>query len=110
MAGTRRGEMPRAGGGARGRELRVGTSGYHYDDWPGRFYPRDLPPRHWLEFYAHHFDTREINASFYRLPEASTFAAWRERAPSRFVYAVKFSRFGTHNKKLLDALPRIRLS
>lgn len=81
---------------------RIGTSGYHYDDWRGRFYPPDLPKRRWFSFFAEHFDTLEINASFYRLPSRETFAAWAAQAPERFVYAVKFSRFGTHNKKLLD--------
>src|SRR5205823_11424249 len=56
----------------------------------------------WLEFYADRFDTVEINNSFYRLPDASTFESWRRRVPKRFVYAVKASRFLTHMKKLKD--------
>lgn len=83
--------------------LHVGTSGYHYRDWRGPFYPEALPPKRWLPFYARHFDTLEINASFYRLPTAATFASWAAQVPVGFVFAVKFSRFGTHRKKLLDA-------
>jgi uncharacterized protein YecE (DUF72 family) len=82
--------------------LHVGTSGFHYRDWRDRFYPKDLSPRRWLAFYAAHFDTLELNAPFYRLPEESTFASWADQVPEGFVYAVKFSRFGTHMKRLLD--------
>ncbi len=89
--------MPRAG------RLHVGTSGWVYADWVGRFYDAGSPQRTWFGQYARRFDTVEVNGSFYRLPERSTFEAWREMAPKGFVYAVKFSRFGTHMKRLLDA-------
>ncbi len=81
---------------------RVGCSGWQYKHWRGDFYPADVPTSRWFEHYAARFDTVEINNSFYRLPEAETFARWRERAPSRFLYAVKASRFLTHMKKLKD--------
>ena len=55
-----------------------------------------------FEFYARHFNTVEINNSFYRLPTAATFDAWRESSPERFCFAVKASRFITHMKKLKD--------
>ena len=55
-----------------------------------------------FEFYARHFETVEINNSFYRLPTASTFDAWRDSSPKEFCYAVKASRFITHMKKLKD--------
>lgn len=87
---------------ARTGELRVGTSGWVYDDWPGRFYPEQLPRAQWFAHYARAFDTVEINNSFYRLPEAHTFTAWAEQAPRGFTYAVKFSRFGSHLKHLRD--------
>ena len=73
-----------------------------YKHWRGDFYPADLPVSRWLHYYTSHFDTVEINNSFYRLPEAHTFAAWRERVPPDFLYAVKASRFLTHMKKLKD--------
>jgi uncharacterized protein YecE (DUF72 family) len=81
---------------------RVGCSGWTYKSWRGRFYPRDLPASRWLEFYAAHFDTVEVNNSFYRLPPRSTFEAWRAQAPSAFLFAVKASRFLTHMKRLID--------
>jgi uncharacterized protein YecE (DUF72 family) len=82
--------------------VRVGCSGWQYKHWRGDFYPADLPQSRWLDFYASRFDTVEINNTFYRLPEAPTFAAWKRRAPQGFVYAVKASRFLTHMKKLKD--------
>jgi uncharacterized protein YecE (DUF72 family) len=81
---------------------RVGCSGWEYKHWRGDFYPDTLPRTRWFEHYASVFDTVEINNTFYRLPEESTFAAWADRAPARFLYAVKASRFLTHMKKLKD--------
>lgn len=81
----------------------VGTSGWNYRHWRQVFYPPDLPVARWFQFYAQRFDTVELNNTFYRLPQASTFAAWREQAPEGFVYAVKASRYITHLKKLKDA-------
>jgi uncharacterized protein YecE (DUF72 family) len=81
---------------------RVGCSGWQYKHWRGEFYPPDLPQTQWFEYYAARFDTVEINNSFYRLPERSTFISWARRAPVRFVFAVKASRFLTHRKKLKD--------
>jgi uncharacterized protein YecE (DUF72 family) len=90
--------------------VRVGTSGWEYGHWRGRFYPRDLPKGRWLEHYVEHFDTVELNNSFYRLPEAETFDAWRRRLPAGFAMAVKASRYLTHLKRLRDpARPLERL-
>jgi uncharacterized protein YecE (DUF72 family) len=82
--------------------VRVGTSGWQYDDWRGRFYPRDLAKRRWFARYAARFPTVEINATFYRLPAMSTVERWHDAAPARFRYAVKGSRYLTHIKKLRD--------
>ncbi|UCE85645.1 MAG: DUF72 domain-containing protein [Deltaproteobacteria bacterium] len=83
----------------RGR-LRVGTSGYHYAHWQRVFYPDELPTAQWLRYYASRFDTVEINNTFYRLPEPETFDAWRDQVSAGFCFALKFSRFGTHVKRL----------
>jgi uncharacterized protein YecE (DUF72 family) len=85
----------------RGR-FRIGTSGFQYDHWRRRFYPEELPKREWLAHYARVFDSVELNNTFYRLPEASVFEAWRERAPSGFLFALKLSRYATHMKRLLE--------
>lgn len=82
--------------------IRVGCSGWQYRHWRGSFYPADVPAARWLEYYARRFDTVEINNTFYRLPEATTFRSWRRKVSPSFVYAVKASRFLTHMKKLKD--------
>ena len=82
--------------------IRVGCSGWQYRHWRGDFYPAGLPAARWFEHYARHFDTVEINNSFYRWPAPETFARWRDAAPPGFVYAVKAARFLTHMKKLKD--------
>lgn len=82
--------------------MRIGCSGWEYKHWRGDFYPSDIPKTRWFEHYAAAFDTVEINNTFYRLPEAETFARWANRAPMRFLFAVKASRFLTHMKKLKD--------
>ena len=83
-------------------DIRIGTSGFHYKHWKGPFYPQKMPSAKMLDFYVQHFDTVELNNSFYRLPQAAAFDCWREATPANFVFAVKASRFITHNKKLKD--------
>ncbi len=83
----------------RGRCL-IGTSGWSYEHWAGRFYPPPLPAAARLAFYARHFATVEINATFYRLPQPATVAHWAEETPGDFCFATKASRFITHMKKL----------
>ena len=81
----------------------IGTSGWHYDDWRIRFYPERLPKAKWLEFYADHFSTVELNNSFYRLPSETAFTGWRDSSPANFTFALKVSRFITHIKRLKDS-------
>jgi uncharacterized protein YecE (DUF72 family) len=81
----------------------IGTSGWIYAHWRGVFYPPDLPQARWYEHYARHFETVEINYSFYRLPSEAAFDQWRAQAPAGFVYAIKANRFLTHVKRLKDA-------
>jgi uncharacterized protein YecE (DUF72 family) len=80
----------------------VGTSGWQYRDWRGRFYPPRLPQRLWLEHHAAAFATTEVNNSFYRLPAGEVFASWRERTPADYVVTVKASRFLSHIKRLQE--------
>jgi uncharacterized protein YecE (DUF72 family) len=81
-------------------ELRIGTSGWQYRHWKGRFYPKELPTAKWLDYYTRWFDTVELNNPFYRQPAKSTFERWRRAVPDDFVYAVKLNRFITHLKRL----------
>ena len=82
--------------------IRIGCSGWNYRHWRGLFYPEKMAAKHWFAFYAEHFDTVEINNSFYRLPKAGTFEKWRDQAPEGFCYAVKANRYVTQAKKLKD--------
>jgi uncharacterized protein YecE (DUF72 family) len=83
-------------------EIRIGTSGYHYKHWVGRYYPADIKPANMLAHYLRDFDTVELNNTFYQLPNESTFDTWRNNTPPGFLYAVKGSRFITHMIKLKD--------
>jgi uncharacterized protein YecE (DUF72 family) len=80
----------------------IGTSGWTYASWKGSFYPKEMPSRKFLEFYAGEFPTTEVNYSFYHLPKPSTYRRWGELVPAGFVFAVKASRFITHIKRLHD--------
>ena len=82
--------------------LWVGTSGWIYPHWAGRFYPSGLPQAQWFAHYARTFRTVEINYSFYRLPSEGSFDRWREQAPPGFRYAVKANRYLTHLKRLRE--------
>uniref|UniRef100_Q026Q5 DUF72 domain-containing protein n=1 Tax=Solibacter usitatus (strain Ellin6076) TaxID=234267 RepID=Q026Q5_SOLUE len=83
-------------------ETRIGTSGWHYKHWRGPFYPEKLPASKMLEFYTAHFDTVELNNTFYRLPPETGVQTWRESTPAEFRFAAKGSRFLTHMKKLKE--------
>lgn len=81
----------------------IGTSGWQYDHWDGRFYPGDVAKKDWLAYYCTQFDTVEINGTFYSLPKTETVAEWRDTAPEDFCFAFKASRYLTHFKRLKDA-------
>jgi uncharacterized protein YecE (DUF72 family) len=85
-----------------GCDIRIGTSGWHYRHWCGNFYPAKMPSSRMLAHYLQHFDTAELNNSFYRLPTESAFECWRDGVPENFIFAVKASRFLTHHIKLKD--------
>lgn len=89
--------------------VRVGASGWTYPHWKGRFYPQGLPAKSQFAFYAAHFNTVEINGSFYRLPSEKAVRGWAERAPAGFVFAWKVSRFITGAKKLKDVEEPVKL-
>jgi uncharacterized protein YecE (DUF72 family) len=82
--------------------VHVGTSGYNYPEWRGSFYPADLPAAAMLPFYAEHFRTVEINATFYRMPTPKTVTGWAETAPPGFVFTLKAPQRITHMRRLRD--------
>jgi uncharacterized protein YecE (DUF72 family) len=83
------------------RSVRIGCSGWNYESWQDEFY-EGKPARTWLRHYAQHFDTVEVNNTFYRLPLRTSVARWVEETPPNFVFAVKASRYLTHVKRLTD--------
>ena len=78
----------------------VGISGYVYPRWRGIFYPDDVPARRWLEYASRKFPSIELNGTFYSLKSPKIFARWAAEVPDDFVFAVKGSRYITHNLKL----------
>jgi uncharacterized protein YecE (DUF72 family) len=92
--------MPKSSG-----RVWIGTSGYDYPHWgKGAFYPEDLPRRQWLSYAARRFNSIELNGTFYSLKSPDVFRRWLDETPARgFVFAVKGSRFITHNLKLRHA-------
>jgi uncharacterized protein YecE (DUF72 family) len=84
----------------------VGTSGWQYNARKGVFYPEALKDAYWLSFYARHFDTIEINATFYRDVKLSTYNKWYNTVPDNSLVSVKMSKFITHFKRLrVDSNP-----
>lgn len=84
-------------------KLFIGTSGYTYSHWEnGVFYPINWPRSKKLEYYCQHFNTTEINSTFYRLPNEKVFKNWHQRVPKNFVFSVKIPKIITHIKKLKD--------
>lgn len=94
--------------GARSPLAYIGTSGWNYPAWRESFY-HGVPQRQWLRFCAERFATIEVNATFYRLQRHETFARWCAETPPGFRFAIKANRYLTHNRKLIDPLPSIRM-
>jgi uncharacterized protein YecE (DUF72 family) len=88
--------------------IHLGTSGWSYPGWKGRFYPPNLSPSDWLAFYAGHFATVEINMTFYRFPKPETLRGWLERTPPHFTFTLKANRQITHLKKLRNVKSEVR--
>ncbi len=90
-------------------KIYIGTSGYSYQHWKDIFYPEDVKQNKWLEYYSQHFNTVELNVTFYRLPGEKIFSGWYERTPKDFLFVVKGSRYITHIKKLNDCKDPLNL-
>ncbi len=81
--------------------LHLGTQGFTYPSWVGPFYPTGTPATAFLEHYARHFDTVELDTTFYATPRLSTILGWRQRTPADFCFAAKFPQVVTHEKGLV---------
>jgi uncharacterized protein YecE (DUF72 family) len=91
--------------------LLIGTSGWLYEHWNGKFYPEGMKDRDKLKFLSEHFHTVEINSTFYHMPPGKTFQHWHDVAGEKFLYSVKFSRYITRTKRLVlddESKPFIR--
>jgi uncharacterized protein YecE (DUF72 family) len=82
--------------------VHVGCSGWNYQEWRERVYPKGCPPSRWLEHYATLFETVEVNSTFYRLASRNAVARWVEQTPADFIFAAKASRYLTHYRKLAE--------
>ena len=80
----------------------IGCSGFHYKHWKEIFYPKDVPQRLWFEYYCQHFNTLELNATFYRFPRLPMMINWYKKSPATFLFSVKAPRAITQYKKLND--------
>ncbi|MCA1830990.1 MAG: DUF72 domain-containing protein, partial [Actinobacteria bacterium] len=89
--------------------IHIGTSGWQYDSWKGRFYPKDLPKSEWLRFFSTRFETVEVNNTFYRMPKEDSFVRWRRESASDFCITIKASRYITHLKRLKECGPSVEL-
>jgi uncharacterized protein YecE (DUF72 family) len=85
----------------------IGTSGYDYPHWRETFYPRGLARSRWLSYASRAFNSIELNGTFYSLKTPDNFRRWVAETPERFVFAVKGSRFITHNLKLTRPRPAL---
>src|SRR5215212_6312775 len=84
------------------KPVHVGCSGWNYAAWRELFYPKGLPTNRWLEHYAQHFSTVEVNSTFYRLPKRDAVARWVTQVPRDFIFTIKASRYLTHIKRLTN--------
>lgn len=80
----------------------IGCSGYYYREWKGNFYPEKLPSTQWLPFYAQHFNTLEVNATFYRMPTLNGMKKWYAATPPDFQFTVKANQLFTHYRRMKD--------
>jgi uncharacterized protein YecE (DUF72 family) len=83
--------------------LYIGTSGFGYKEWKGKFFPSDIKPADMLRFYAERFNAVEINNTFYRMPTKELLEAWLKEVPASFVFGLKAPQKITHIRRLKDA-------
>lgn len=86
----------------------VGTSGFQYPEWKGKFYPADLSPKKMLAFYSARFNSTESNYTFRQMPSESTLANWAAQTPAQFRFSLKAPQRITHFDKLRDCESTVR--
>ena len=83
-------------------KIYIGCSGFHYKEWKVVFYPDGLPPTKWFTFYCEHFNTLELNVTFYKFPTEKTLSKWHDISPADFKFSAKVPKAITHYKKFND--------
>jgi uncharacterized protein YecE (DUF72 family) len=83
-------------------EFWIGTSGFQYAEWKGKFYPEDLPASKMLPFYSERFSSTEVNYTFHRIPSAKTIENWKAQTPPVFRFSLKAPQKVTHWARLRD--------
>jgi uncharacterized protein YecE (DUF72 family) len=83
----------------------IGCSGFHYKEWKGKFYPEKLAQTKWFDFYCKHFNTLELNVTFYQFPKISSLENWYAKSPDGFLFSVKVPRMITHYKRFENSEP-----
>lgn len=83
-------------------EWKIGCSGFYYKEWKEIFYPQGLPQKNWFSYYCEHFNTIEINSTFYKMPTLKSFEKWYADSPADFLFTIKAPRLITHYKLLHD--------
>lgn len=83
-------------------EWQIGCSGFHYKHWKGDFYPIDLPQKRWFEYYNKHFQTLELNVTFYRFPRLPVLQEWYQNSSPDFVFAAKVFKGITHYRQFVN--------
>lgn len=89
-------------------KLFLGTSGFGYREWKGKFYPKELPPGEMLAYYARRMNATEVNNTFYRLPAPAVVRGWAAETPAAFSFSFKAPGLITHRLRLRDAQPPLR--
>jgi len=87
--------------------LHIGCSSFYNTYWKEIFYPADMPRKEWFDYYCQHFNTYELNATFYRFPTLKSLQAWHDKTPDGFLFAVKAPKIITHLKKFADCRQEI---
>ncbi len=84
-----------------GVQLFIGTSGWHYSDWTGTFYPEGVSGYNELTYHARFFNTVENNSSFYRMAGEQTYKSWLKKTPDNYKFSIKLNKQITHGSKLI---------
>lgn len=83
-------------------QIHIGTSAFNNSYWKGIFYPEGLPRNKWFAYYCEHFNTYEMNGTFYKFPTVKSLQAWYYKVPEKFMFSVKAPKQITHFKKFVD--------